>query len=131
MTAANNNWYGPNALPPIASDITIEGNGATILRHQVPPSFRFFYVGADRGDPDSRPRPPHPPRPDAHGRPRTGRRLERRRAGPVSAEPSSIRRSLVIERSTLVQNSAEVDRPRVASRGGRRRRDGDELAERG
>ena len=28
----DNNWYGPNGLPPIASDITIEGNGATIAR---------------------------------------------------------------------------------------------------
>ncbi|MGJ8670375.1 MAG: hypothetical protein ACSHXK_12855, partial [Oceanococcus sp.] len=39
-------WYGPNALPAIASDITIEGNGATIERtgNSI---FRFFYVGAD------------------------------------------------------------------------------------
>jgi hypothetical protein len=32
LTTVNNSWYGPNGLPPIASDITIEGNGATIIR---------------------------------------------------------------------------------------------------
>lgn len=42
-----NSWYGPNALPPIASDITIEGNGATLLRDAAAPRFRFFFVGAD------------------------------------------------------------------------------------
>jgi hypothetical protein len=41
-------WYGPTALPSIASDITIEGQGATIQRDTtVVSSFRFFYVGAD------------------------------------------------------------------------------------
>jgi hypothetical protein len=44
-----NSWYGPNALPPIASDITIEGNGATLLRDPAAPPFRFFFVGADPG----------------------------------------------------------------------------------
>src|SRR4051812_46579753 len=29
---ADNNWYGPNALPPIASTVTIEGHGSTIAR---------------------------------------------------------------------------------------------------
>jgi hypothetical protein len=43
----NNSWYGPNAVPPIASDITIEGNGATLLRDAAAPPFRFFFVGAD------------------------------------------------------------------------------------
>ncbi len=43
----DNNWYGANALPPIASDITIEGNGATLLRDAGAPQFRFFFVGAD------------------------------------------------------------------------------------
>ena len=32
LGAPDNYWYGPNGLPPIASDITIEGNGATIAR---------------------------------------------------------------------------------------------------
>jgi len=41
-------WYGPTALPAIASDITIEGQGATIQRDTtVVSSFRFFFVGAD------------------------------------------------------------------------------------
>ena len=46
----HNNWYGPNALPAIASDITIEGDGATIAGpgSPAPVHFRFFYVGADR-----------------------------------------------------------------------------------
>ena len=49
LTAVNNYWYGPNGLPPIASDITIDGNGATIARSQVSgtPAFRLFFVGAD------------------------------------------------------------------------------------
>ena len=43
--SADNAWYGPNALPPIASDITIEGNGATLLvAAGGAPSLRFFYV---------------------------------------------------------------------------------------
>lgn len=52
VTAAHNNWYGPNALPAIASDVTIEGNGSTIARNPLltPAHFRFFYVGADRDD---------------------------------------------------------------------------------
>jgi immunoglobulin I-set domain protein len=43
------NWYGPNALPAIASAITIAGNGATIERSSAEgtPKFRLFYVGAD------------------------------------------------------------------------------------
>ena len=50
LTAPDNNgnsWYGPNGLPAIASDITIEGNGATITRPASAPSFRLFFVGAD------------------------------------------------------------------------------------
>lgn len=42
----DNGWYGFNALPPIASDVTIDGNGATIMR-DAPGAFRFFFVGAD------------------------------------------------------------------------------------
>jgi len=46
---ANNYWYGPNALPAVQSAITIEGNGATLLRDMSLPAsaagaFRFFYV---------------------------------------------------------------------------------------
>jgi hypothetical protein len=44
----NNYWYGPNALPPIATTIVIEGNGATL---QITSSsivrLRFFFVGAN------------------------------------------------------------------------------------
>ncbi len=47
LTAVDNNWYGPTGLPAIASDITIEGNGATIARSLVAPRFRLFFVGAD------------------------------------------------------------------------------------
>ena len=43
------NWYGPNALPAIASAVTIDGNGATIERSPATgtPMFRLLYVGAD------------------------------------------------------------------------------------
>src|SRR5262245_22607390 len=46
LTAMDNAWYGPNGLPPIASDITIEGNGATIQRDTGAgtPKFRLFYI---------------------------------------------------------------------------------------
>lgn len=43
---ADNFWYGPNALPPIAADISIEGNGA-ILQIVNTNRLRFFYVGAN------------------------------------------------------------------------------------
>lgn len=43
----DNNWCGPNALPPIESDITIDGHGAAIARDPTGPSFRLFFVGAD------------------------------------------------------------------------------------
>lgn len=46
--AANNFWYGPNALPPIASTITIRGHGARLQATHVDTTaangFRFFYV---------------------------------------------------------------------------------------
>src|SRR6185312_4514676 len=32
FTTADNNWYGPNALPPIATNITIVGHGSTLER---------------------------------------------------------------------------------------------------
>ena len=50
FTVTDNVWYGPNALPPITSDITIEGNGATLLVPDTDSSnapilrLRFFYV---------------------------------------------------------------------------------------
>jgi hypothetical protein len=47
----DNNWYGPNALAPIASDITIEGNGGAIARDPTAAHFRLFFVGADPGSP--------------------------------------------------------------------------------
>jgi hypothetical protein len=47
---ADNFWYGPNALPPIAADITIEGNGARLQRTTTN-GLRFFYVGADPNNP--------------------------------------------------------------------------------
>lgn len=44
----DNFWYGPNALPPIASNITIEGNGATLsIAIGTSLRLRFFYVGAN------------------------------------------------------------------------------------
>jgi hypothetical protein len=46
FSAADNNWYGPNGLPPITAAISIMGNGATIERSTAPdtPPFRLFYV---------------------------------------------------------------------------------------
>ena len=47
-------WYGNNALPPIASDITIEGNGATLAQDAVIIGhFRYFFVGADPTRPET------------------------------------------------------------------------------
>ncbi len=46
FTLANNYWYGPNALPAIASEITIEGNSARLVNTNAT-RLRFFYVGAD------------------------------------------------------------------------------------
>ena len=40
------NWeYGPNALPPVTSDITIQGNGA-VLDSTATVRLRFFYVSS-------------------------------------------------------------------------------------
>jgi Tol biopolymer transport system component len=46
FSAAFNNTAGFNALPPITSDIAIEGAGATIQRNPAPgtPAFRLFFV---------------------------------------------------------------------------------------
>ncbi len=44
-------WYGPAALPAIASTIMIEGHGAIIQRDpSASTSFRLFFVGADPAD---------------------------------------------------------------------------------
>ncbi|MEY2476241.1 MAG: hypothetical protein QOG87_1556, partial [Actinomycetota bacterium] len=55
FTSPSSRWYGPNALPAISSEITIEGNGATIERSTAvgTPPFRLFFVGADLVDPDT------------------------------------------------------------------------------
>lgn len=48
FTAPDNYWYGPNALPPIATDIVIVGapDGSVIKRGTLgAPPFRLFYVG--------------------------------------------------------------------------------------
>ncbi|CAG0977989.1 hypothetical protein PLCT2_01738 [Planctomycetaceae bacterium] len=46
ISAPNNWWYGPTGLPPITSEITIEGNGAIIERSSAggTPNFRLFFV---------------------------------------------------------------------------------------
>jgi pimeloyl-ACP methyl ester carboxylesterase len=43
LTLIDNDWYGPNGLPAISSNITIQGNGATIERNSNM-LFRFFYI---------------------------------------------------------------------------------------
>lgn len=43
LSTPDNYWYGPNGLPAIAADVTINGNGATIERVGSTP-FRIFYV---------------------------------------------------------------------------------------
>lgn len=44
----DNFWYGPNALPPIASAIQIEGNGAVLsVVAGSAPRLRLFFIGAD------------------------------------------------------------------------------------
>ncbi len=50
----NGGWFGSNALPAIASEITIEGNGATLSRQDsVFGTFRYFFVGADPTRPET------------------------------------------------------------------------------
>jgi hypothetical protein len=46
LDVVNNNWYGPNGLPPIKSNVVINGNGAVIERDTAAntPDFRLFYV---------------------------------------------------------------------------------------
>jgi hypothetical protein len=48
MASVDNYWYGPNAMPPIATNIIIEGNGAMLaITDSTIVRLRFFYVGAD------------------------------------------------------------------------------------
>jgi hypothetical protein len=47
FSSVSNYWYGPNALPPIASPITIEGNGATIGWDGGATPARLFFVAPD------------------------------------------------------------------------------------
>ena len=46
ISTPSNWWYGPTGLPPITSDITIEGNGAIIERSSAggTPNFRLLFV---------------------------------------------------------------------------------------
>ena len=53
---ADNWWYGPNALPAIASDITIEGNGAELVitgDSGSPKRLRFFFIAANPLNPNT------------------------------------------------------------------------------
>ncbi|MDY7080299.1 MAG: right-handed parallel beta-helix repeat-containing protein [Chloroflexota bacterium] len=49
LTGVNNTVYGPSGLPVISSEITIEGNGATIERESGAPDFRILAV-SNSGD---------------------------------------------------------------------------------
>jgi hypothetical protein len=44
LTAVDNTAGGPNGLPHVTTEITINGNGATIQRGGGAPNFRIFYV---------------------------------------------------------------------------------------
>ncbi len=44
LTTVNNVTHGPNGLPVITSDITINGQGSTISRPSTAPAFRIFEV---------------------------------------------------------------------------------------
>src|SRR5437879_4454268 len=46
LTQPDNYWYGANGLPPISTDVTIDGNGGTVARSASAPPLRFFFVGA-------------------------------------------------------------------------------------
>ncbi len=51
LSVVDNAWYGPDGLPPITSQVVIQGNGATIERPSpdttmgTDPAFRLIYVG--------------------------------------------------------------------------------------
>src|SRR5262245_3931748 len=57
LTLPHNFWYGPNALPAIASTIVIDGQGAVLKIPNADDAgndikrLRFFYVGADPNAP--------------------------------------------------------------------------------
>src|SRR5262249_6645543 len=53
LAEPDNYWYGPNGLPPISSDVTIEGNGATIARSPSAAPVRLFFVAADQTNPST------------------------------------------------------------------------------
>jgi hypothetical protein len=44
LNTIDNYWFGPDGLPPISANVTIDGNDATINRPSSSPDFRFFYV---------------------------------------------------------------------------------------
>ena len=83
LTKPDNNWYGPNGLPPIASDITLEGNGSAIFRNGSGPAAELPLLLRRRrprahGNEELRlPRrgPPHPPQRDTQRWPGPGRQL--------------------------------------------------------
>jgi hypothetical protein len=117
LTEVANSWYGPNGLPAISSDVTIEGHGATITRAASAPPFRVFFIGAD----------PENPRTKSYVSPGTapgGGRLTLREvtiAGGLAKGGDSYRGgggagmggaifsqgALVVERSTLTGNTAQ------------------------
>jgi hypothetical protein len=49
FTQPDNDWYGPNALPPIATNIAIVGDaGGSVIERSAAsdtPAFRLFYIG--------------------------------------------------------------------------------------
>ncbi len=44
LGAVDNALYGPNGLPAVVNDITLEGQGAHLVRASSAPAFRFFMV---------------------------------------------------------------------------------------
>src|SRR5262249_7742295 len=49
LTAVDNFWYGPNGLPAISSNLTINGNRAILQRDSTAPNFRLFYASGGFG----------------------------------------------------------------------------------
>ena len=47
FSTADNYWYGPNALPPIASDIEIDGYDVMLQVASGTTRLRLFFIGAD------------------------------------------------------------------------------------
>lgn len=50
FASTDNVWYGPNALPPVASTLVIEGRGVILEIPADTPRRRFFFIGADAED---------------------------------------------------------------------------------